>query len=87
MKKGLTLERLLSFDEELIFEAKKNNIIEILLNIKNLYEEKTDKKSRENLEKLELSKNFFDRLLKSYVLKKKEREKMLIFPKYIDDDH
>lgn len=84
MKKGLSLEKLLNFDGELIFDGKKNKIIEILLNLKNLYEEKTYKKSRENLE---FSKNFFDRLLKSYVLKKKEREKMLIFPKYIDDDH
>lgn len=81
MKKGLSLEKLLNFDGELIFDGKKNKIIEILLNLKNLYEEKTYKKS------IEFSKNFFDRLLKSYVLKKKEREKMLIFPKYIDDDH
>ena len=88
-KKNLDLEMFLSFNEEDIFEAQKSKLMKILLNIKSLYEEKSPKltkgKIKSNKSCADL--HYFDLLTKSYVLNHNEREKMLILPKYIDDNH
>ena len=82
--KEMNLKDCLIFNEENIFEARKNQIISALLRIKDIYE----KRRKENFGKK--TKNFnhyFDKIKKNYVLRGKERNQMLVLPKYIDDDH
>lgn len=82
-QKYVNRSEMLWFDEETIFEATKYKIVEFLLTLKKNYE----KKNKEKFQKIESPEHFFDRLLRIYVLKNKERKKMLVYPKYIDDDH
>jgi hypothetical protein len=77
---------MMNFEEEGIFEARKGQIIKVLLRMKEIFEERRRFQGKRDtiIGKYE---HFFDRLTKNYILKGGERRKMLVFPKYIDDDH
>lgn len=86
-KKGLNLEQILVFDEDLIFEAKKEKIVDVLFNLKKIYEGTQNYLHSISSDSKKKAVNFYDRILRSYILKTKEREKMLIYPKFINDYH
>lgn len=86
-QKRMDRENILFFDEDIVFEGKKNKIIDLLMAIKRIYE-KTKKSNLVSPRKSsKKSENYYDKLLKYYILKKNERKKMLIYPKFIDDNH
>lgn len=82
--KETSIEDTFIFDEEKIFEAKKGHIVALLLRLRGILE----KRRKEHLlKKIEKCYHYFDKIKKNYVLRGEERNKMLVLPKYIDDDH
>lgn len=82
--KEACIEDTFIFDEEKIFEAQKDHIVSLLLRLKQILE----KRRKEHfLQKIKKCYHYFDKIKKNYVLRGVERNKMLVLPKYIDDDH